>query len=137
MFKNGIILEYDRFDRVIYMKLPYSTIEYFYKYSDDGRICEIKSNENKSNNTTTIFQKFIDNKYVDLKKIESGEIYNTEIIYNNDGLEIEIERINNKKNTHYNKIIFRNKEGCATIWIEKYNKEKTIGFKVDLKKIIN
>ena len=137
MFKNGIILEYDRFDRVIYMKFPYSTIEYFYKYSDDGRICEIKSNENKSNNITTIFQKFINNKYVDLKKIENGEVYNTEIIYNNDGLEIEVERINNKKNTYYNKTIFRNKEGCATIWIEKYNNEKTIGFKVDLKKIIN
>ena len=137
MFKNGIILEYDRLDRVIYMKFPFSTIEFFYKYSDDGRICEIKSNENKSNNTTTIFQKFINNKYVDLKKVENGEVYNTEIIYNNDGLEIEVERINNKKNTYYNKTIFRNKEGCATIWIEKYNNEKTIGFKVDLKKIIN
>ena len=126
MFKNGIILEYDRLDRVIYMKFPFSTIEFFYKYSDDGRICEIKSNENKSNNTTTIFQKFINNKYVDLKKVENGEVYNTEIIYNNDGLEIEVERINNKKNTYYNKTIFRNKEGCATIWIEKYNNEKTI-----------
>jgi hypothetical protein len=137
MFKTGIVLKYDIFDRVIYMKLPYSTIEYFYKYSEDDRICEIKSNENKSNNTTTIFQKFINDKYVDIKKIENGEVYNSEIFYDKNGLEIEIERINNIKNTHYNKTIFRNKKGDAIIWIEQYNKEKTIGFKIDLKKIIN
>ncbi len=129
------IIEYDKLGRVLFLKIPNLDIIYSYKYLNNKRICEIVSNKNKSNYKTTSFQEFINNKYVDNKLVQLGEVYDIEITYDKFGREVELKRFNKKKDTKYKKITFRNSKGLPLIWIEEYNETKTLGFKVEMEKI--
>lgn len=123
---------YDKLGRVLFYNIVNLNLTYEYIYDDlniySNRKCIIKNENNNSNFKTVITQKFIDKKYVDLKKKEYGDVYEIITEYNERGDEIKIERINKIKNTFYSKIYIRNKYGESVIWLEKYNEQKNIGF---------
>ena len=136
MSKYEHIIEYDNLGRVLFMRIPNLDMHYSYKYSGNKRVCEITSKNNKSNYKTTSFQELIDNNYIDSKLIQLGDVYDVEITYDKLGREVELKRLNKKKDTRYTKTTFRNSKGYPLIWIEEYNESKSIGFKVDMEKII-
>lgn len=123
---------YDKLGRVLFYNIVNLNLTYEYIYDDlniySNRKCIIKNENNNSNFKTVITQKFIDKKYVDLKKKEYGDVYEIITEYNERGDEIKIERINKIKNTFYSKLYIRNKFGKPVIWLEKYNEQKNIGF---------
>jgi hypothetical protein len=125
---------YDKLGRVLFYNIVDLDLVYEYIYDDlnicSDRKCIIKNKNNNSNFETVITQKFIDKKYVDLKKKEYGDVYEITTEYNERGDEIKIERINKIKNTFYSKIYIRNKYGESVIWLEKYNEQKNIGFRI-------
>jgi hypothetical protein len=135
MSQHEQIIEYDKLGRVLFLKIPNLDITYSYKYLNNKRVCEIVSYKNKSNYKTTSFQELIDNKYVDNKLIQIGETYDIEITYDKFGREVELKRLNKRKDTKYKKTTFRNSKGLPLIWIEEYNEIKTLGFKVEMEKI--
>lgn len=126
---------YDKLGRITFYDIVDLGLTYEYIYCDDLNICSnrkyiIENKNNKSNFRTVIIQKFINKNYIDLKKEEFGDIYEITTKYNEEGKEINIERINKLKNTFYSKLYIRNKCGEPIIWIEKYNEQKNIGFKI-------
>lgn len=126
---------YDKLGRITFYDIVDLDLTYEYIYCDDLNICSnrkciIKDENNNSNFKTVITQKFINKKYVDLKKKEYGNVYEIITEYNERGEEVKIERINKLKNTFYSKIYIRNKYGESVIWLEKYNEQKKIGFKI-------
>ena len=140
MNKYCDIIEYDKIGRIISIYIKVVGIQYNYEYNDENRtrICTIFSENNKSNYKTTIYQHLTDNdEYIDCKSITEGDTYDLEIKYDELGKEIELKRVNKKSNTNYKKTTFRNKLGTPKIWIEEYDKKKSIGFKVDMNKIMN
>lgn len=140
MNKYCDIIEYDKIGRIISIYIKVVGIQYNYEYNDENRarICTIFSENNKSNYKTTIYQNLTDNdEYIDCKSITEGDTYDLEIKYDELGKEIELKRVNKKSNTNYKKTTFRNKLGTPKIWIEEYDKKKSIGFKVDMNKIMN
>lgn len=126
---------YDKLGRLIFCEINNLSLTYEYVYCDNlnfnsNRTCIIKNEDNSSNFKTIIIQQFINNKYINSKKEELGEVYKTTVEYNDRGEEIKMERINKIKNTFYSKVYIRDKFGKPIIWLEKYNKEKNIGFRI-------
>lgn len=126
---------YDKLGRITFYDIVDLDLTYEYIYCDDLNICSnrkciIKDENNNSNFKTVITQKFLNKNYIDLKKEEFGDIYEITTEYNERGEEIKIERINKLKNTFYSKIYIRNKYGESVIWLEKYNEQKNIGFRI-------
>jgi hypothetical protein len=126
---------YDKLGRITFYNIADLDLTYEYIYCDDLNICSnrkciIKNENNNSNFKTVITQKFLNKNYIDLKKEEFGDIYEITTEYNEEGKEINIERINKLKNTFYSKLYIRNKNGELMIWIEKYNEQKNIGFRI-------
>jgi hypothetical protein len=134
---NLTIIEYDKQKRVVYIHYPDSNITYYYKYKKSERIITIINKKNRSNYKTIIKQNINDNNYTDFKIKQFGDIYNVEILFDSFGNEILTKRVNKIKKTNYIKQTFRNKKGEAIFWFENYNGEESIGFKVNLNKIIN
>jgi hypothetical protein len=131
MIYNNTI-EYDKYGRVIFLKILEPEMSYRYRYYNSGRTCIIESSQNKSNYKTVSHQVLLGEKYVDKKVIQYGEKYDIEIKYDLQGKEIEIIRRNKVDNTNYKKTTYRNKEGESIIWFEKYNDSSNVGFKVNL-----
>ncbi len=124
------INEYDKLGRLVFQKVVDANIEYRFFYGTTYRICKIKSGSSGSIFKTFIYQKEINDKYVDKKKIETGDIYLVETYYDDNENEIYIKRINKTKNTHYYRHFFRNSKGKALIFLEMYNKELNLNFKI-------
>ena len=126
---------YDKLGRITFYDIVDLDLTYEYIYCDDlniysNRKCIIKDENNNSNFKTVITQDFVGENYIDLKKEEFGDVYEINTEYNKEGKEIKIERINKLKNTFYSKVYIRNKYGESVIWLEKYNEQKNIGFKI-------
>jgi len=137
MRNYNIIMEYDKNGKLIEHKMFNPNITFIYNYNDDYSLREItcKSPNNKNNFLEIITQKKIFNNYINIKKEQIGEKYETTIFYDDFGFEKSIKRVNKENNSNYNKKIMSNKHGEPKIWLEKYNEEINIGFKVDLNKI--
>jgi hypothetical protein len=133
---NLTVIEYDKDNRVIYMYFPDSNIKYYFQYKSYGRIMTIVNEKNKSNYKSIIKQKLQDGDYKDFQITQFGETYDVDITYNDSGHEIIIERFNKIKDTKYKKQTFRSKHGTPIIWFENYNGEESLGFKVNLNKLL-
>lgn len=133
---KSTLFEYDKLNRLIYMLVQNTNIEYNYIYNNCNRTLIIRDEKNRSNFKTTIEQKKIDNYYKNVKMFSEGEVYDTETLYNDKEQIVLIKRINKIKNTCYKKETVRNKFGDEVFWVDDYEGEVNIGFKVDLKKII-
>lgn len=136
MIYNNII-EYDKYGRVVFLKIMEPEMSYRYRYYVSGRTCIIESNQNKTNYRTVSHQILVNDKYLEKKVVQYGEKYDIEIKYDLKGREIEIKRKNKVDNTNYKKTIYRNRAGESVIWFEKYNDNSNIGFKVNLEMIKN
>jgi hypothetical protein len=140
--EKNTIYKYDKLCRIKSIRHSELDLNYNYVYDSEKTLkCHrkefITSKKNKSNHKTITLQRYIGNKYVNHKKIEEGDIYKIITHYNEYEQEIKIKRINKIANTVYSKVFIKNKKGENVIWIEEYNKKKSIGFKVDLNLIFS
>ena len=130
------IIKYDKQKRPISMSLPDVGLEYLYIYSNKGRTVILESKKQKSNYKTIIHQKLIGSEYKDCTVLQEGDVYDIEIEYDDFGNEKNLKRTNKQKDTKYSKRTFIDKNGIPLIWAEVYNGITSIGFKVDLEKIL-
>ena len=131
MVENKKIKKYDKYNRPIYYELKEPNIIYEFKYFKNLRLTKITSPEIKGNDKTLTLEEKKDNKYITRISKENGEIYDVLINYDLNGKEIKMIRVNKIINSVYEKRTFRDKNGNSLIWVDKYNKEYNIGFKID------
>lgn len=133
-FRN--IVEYDKKGRVIRIEVSEPNIVITYEYRGDNRICTSNSPSNNTNHVEAITQKKIKNAYIDIEKYQEGEIYDVMTRYDEFGNEIYLTRVNKNTSSIYRKKTIRNKYGISKIWFEEYNGVISMGFKVDIEKIL-
>lgn len=136
MSNYNSIVEYDKEGRTVRIEVREPKIIINYKYENDIRICTSSSSMNSTNHLEITTQKKIEGEYVDVKKFQEGEVYDVTTGYDAFGNNIFVMRLNKKTNSIYRKRIIRNKVGVEKIWFEEYNKTISVGFKVDMKKLL-
>lgn len=136
MLNYNSVVEYDEKGRTIRIEVREPKIIISYKYENDIRICTSSSSMNSTNHLEITTQKKIKGEYVDVKKFQEGEIYDVTTGYDCFGNDVFMMRLNKKTNSIYRKKIIRNKFGVEKIWFEEYNKVISMGFKVDIEKIL-
>lgn len=130
------VVEYDKWGRVIRIEVSEPNIIITYDYKGDNRICKSKSSSNNTNHVETITQRKVKNAYIDIERYQEGEVYDVMTRYDEGGNEIYLTRLNKNTSSIYRKKTIRNKYGIAKIWFEEYNKVISMGFKVDIKKVL-
>jgi hypothetical protein len=130
------VVEYDKKGRVIRIEVNEPNIVITYEYIGDNRICKSNSSSNNTNHIETITQRKIKNAYIDIERYQEGEVYDVMTRYDEDGNEIYLTRVNKNTSSIYRKKTIRNKLGIKKIWFEEYNKSISMGFKVDMKKLL-
>lgn len=136
MLNYNSVVEYDEKGRTIRIEVREPKIIISYKYENDIRICTSSSSMNSTNHLEITTQKKIKGEYVDVKKFQEGEIYDVTTVYDCFGNDVFMMRLNKKTNSIYRKRIIRNEFGVEKIWFEEYNKVISMGFKVDIEKIL-
>tara|TARA_Y100000389_G_C17412764_1_gene491908 strand:- start:433 stop:858 length:426 start_codon:yes stop_codon:yes gene_type:complete len=136
MSEYNNILEYDKEGRIIRQQMMEPQMNIFYEHKNNLRICTSTSSFNNTNHLEIVTQKKIKDGYIDTKTHQEGRIYNITTEYDDNGKEIFVTRLNKVTNSIYRKKIIRDSSGAEKIWLEVYNKEENIGFKVDMEKIL-
>ncbi len=136
MSNYNSVVEYDEKGRTVRVEVREPKIIISYKYENDIRICTSSSSMNSTNHLEIITQKKIKGEYVDIEKFQEGEVYDVTTGYDGGGNDVFVLRLNKKTNSIYRKKTIRNKYGIAKIWFEEYNKVVSMGFKVDIEKIL-
>tara|TARA_B100000963_G_scaffold326727_1_gene313990 strand:- start:786 stop:1211 length:426 start_codon:yes stop_codon:yes gene_type:complete len=130
------ILEYDKQGRIIRHQVLEPVMDIIYEHKNDLRICTSNSSFSNTNYKEVVTQKKIKGNYIDIKSHQEGEIYDITTEYDENGKKIFVTRFNKVTNSIYRKKIIRDSCGNEKIWLEEYDKEKSIGFKVDIDKIL-
>jgi len=136
MLSYNSVIEYDQKGRVIRIEVYEPKIVINYEYTNGVRICKSESPTNNTNHLETITQRKVKGKYIDIEKLQEGGIYDVVIRYDENGNEIYLTRLNKNTSSIYRKKTIRNKLGVKKIWFEEYNKSISMGFKVDMKKLL-
>ena len=136
MFNYNSVIEYDQKGRIIRIEVYEPKIVINYEYTNGMRICKSESPTNNTNHLETISQRNVNGKNIDIEKLQEGDIYNVMTRYDESGNEIYLTRLNKNTSSIYRKKIIRNKLGVKKIWFEEYNKSISMGFKVDMKKLL-
>tara|TARA_B100000900_G_C20396093_1_gene640722 strand:- start:425 stop:844 length:420 start_codon:yes stop_codon:yes gene_type:complete len=134
MYNN--IFEYDKEGRIIKHQVMEPKMNIVYEHKNNLRICTSTSYFNNTNHLEIVTQKKFKDDYIDIKTHQEGEIYNITTEYDDNGKKIFVTRLNKVTNSIYRKKIIRDSSGAEKIWLEEYDKEKNIGFKVDMEKIL-
>jgi hypothetical protein len=133
---EGFTKKYDKQGRVIE---DYSTITgtmTIYEYGNGWKKITMLNDRNRSNHTTVIEQNMAeDGSFMDVLKIEDGDVYTIKTHYNGLGKEVQYERINKIKKTNLVKTTHHSEFGETFISIINYDGKKEIGFKADIKRL--
>lgn len=130
------IMEYNKKGRILKMEIFEPNILVCYDYKENIRVRTSSSTMNVTNYLEVITQKKIKEDYVDIKKHQEGEVYDVTTVYDDSGNEIFLTRLNKKTNSIYRKRTIRNNYGIEKIWFEEHNNNLSMGFKVDMKKLL-
>lgn len=132
---NKNIHKYDQFNRPILYFWAAGNVLYEYVHNDVCNILKefITCPRNKSNYKTIIKHIYQDESWVLFSKLEIGEVYCTYYKYDKECAVIT-RRFNRKTNGTLQKNIIQNKEG-QQIWVMNYNGKKSVGFKIDTRKL--
>jgi len=133
--KNTYI--YDKTGRLEAFYWSSGRMAYWYRYSDSSELKmrreTIKCPHNKSNHTVITAEVLTNDVWTPERRLEIGEKYNTYFRYSNKET-VFTRRFNKANSSLMEKTIFKSSKG-QTLWVINYNGKKSIGFKIDPKKI--